>query len=705
MLYRIISLLYVCASFVLAQCPVGSVPNRQSRDLADRTHVIECIRRSDGLLVLPDFPGPLISTNYNFAPISRSTPMKGGAAFTLNVSPCPEGVNGTNTNHWLYLQDSTGVSEAVLITGGTCTSGKPVGTIVFTPANSHTGAWTIASATAGIQEASYVGSNVYVPAGTYTVSTISPPAAFNLECAGQKLTVLKPRADASSIFSFIGPDKVMMWDVSNCGFDGTDFADLNTVKGFSVLNNRYAGFYHVQSHASFRHLTFNNVYWAFYLDRADRISIQDITAYNNTTTYIGSSDPLSISFDTRVSGYHHNSIDSGPGSVSPWPAGTHGLIVVENAIGTIIDGFENGGAATNVYGIWIKGWVEAALVSNSTIVATAAGIKLDKVGSRAPTWTRISNTHIDSCLTIACIDLNGAALTQITGSMLSQTGLYKLPGVYIHNTAYGTTIGGNIFQAFVTHSIHAAAGTSQLGVFSNYFQNAIGATGIYLAAGTSRYSVTGNHWESTTAAVAIEDAAVDGYSEIRDNRLPDGTSRVEQTRTVQRYNWTNEGMEIGSLSMPGQNIYDHHTSGNNIDYDTRVLYAGGDGTIGSGSITVYASALTTVGQNVNTLATGTAPFVVASTTPVNNLTGQLLARNAAGIQQTNARSVYGTCTLGTNCVVTFAGASAWTAANSYVCTATDQTAAQPVKVVNTSNSVVTFTGTGTDVVAYACFGS
>lgn len=57
----------------------------------------------------------------------------------------------------------------------------------------------------------------------------------------------------------------------------------------------------------------------------------------------------------------------------------------------------------------------------------------------------------------------------------------------------------------------------------------------------------------------------------------------------------------------------------------------------------------------------------------------------------------GTCTLGTNCAVTFT--SAYAAAP--VCTATDTTAAAAVKVVTTTTTA-TFTGTGTDVIGYHC---
>ena len=63
------------------------------------------------------------------------------------------------------------------------------------------------------------------------------------------------------------------------------------------------------------------------------------------------------------------------------------------------------------------------------------------------------------------------------------------------------------------------------------------------------------------------------------------------------------------------------------------------------------------------------------------------------------------CTLGTDCAVTFAGIAAFSAATSYHCAATDQTAAAAVKVVNTSATVATFTGTGTDVLGYVCVGN
>jgi len=110
-------------------------------------------------------------------------------------------------------------------------------------------------------------------------------------------------------------------------------------------------------------------------------------------------------------------------------------------------------------------------------------------------------------------------------------------------------------------------------------------------------------------------------------------------------------------------------------------------------------------QFTSTLATGTAPFAITSTTPVPNLSATPTTYNAAGTQQTNAHIVEGTCTLGTSCAITLTGAAVFTGAASYACTAEDTTAIAATRVVQASGSSVTFTGTGTDVLVYHCVGN
>jgi hypothetical protein len=91
---------------------------------------------------------------------------------TTTLSPVPQGVNGSDTNHQLYINDisTPANSEVVTITGGSAVSGASSGTVIFTCAHTHTGSWTIGTATAGIQEAIntsplYGCANLYMPTG------------------------------------------------------------------------------------------------------------------------------------------------------------------------------------------------------------------------------------------------------------------------------------------------------------------------------------------------------------------------------------------------------------------------------------------------------------------------------------------------------------------------------------------------------------
>lgn len=116
----------------------------------------------------------LSSADFNFpsqAPGGTLT-MAVGASPTL--TPCPLGLNGADSNHYLYISGGVGSAEAVLVTGGTCTSGASTGTVTFTPANNHSGAWTITSATQGIQEAI-----CYLPAADNVVRIPSTAVTLN----------------------------------------------------------------------------------------------------------------------------------------------------------------------------------------------------------------------------------------------------------------------------------------------------------------------------------------------------------------------------------------------------------------------------------------------------------------------------------------------------------------------------------------------
>lgn len=89
--------------------------------------------------------------------------LTGGISNTITLAPCPYGVKGTNTHFPIRISGGTGTAEAIETSGGTCTGdGATSGTLIFTPANSHTGAFTVATANAGILEMYFY----YVSAGT-----------------------------------------------------------------------------------------------------------------------------------------------------------------------------------------------------------------------------------------------------------------------------------------------------------------------------------------------------------------------------------------------------------------------------------------------------------------------------------------------------------------------------------------------------------
>jgi hypothetical protein len=119
-------------------------------------------------------PVDLISSDYDFAALTPGGALSPGSN-TITLTPVPKGVNGSDAHHYLYISGGTGTAEAVLITGGTAVSGAASGTVIVTCANAHSGAWTIKSATVGIQEAVQIfqtaatGGRVLIPAGGFGI--------------------------------------------------------------------------------------------------------------------------------------------------------------------------------------------------------------------------------------------------------------------------------------------------------------------------------------------------------------------------------------------------------------------------------------------------------------------------------------------------------------------------------------------------------
>lgn len=108
----------------------------------------------------------------------------------------------------------------------------------------------------------------------------------------------------------------------------------------------------------------------------------------------------------------------------------------------------------------------------------------------------------------------------------------------------------------------------------------------------------------------------------------------------------------------------------------------------------------------STVATGTAPFVVASTTPVANLHANPVAYNTSGTQQVGAKAVSGSVTLaGGAATVTLSGNAVFTSPTSYQCAPNNNSASNFARISNVSGSSFTVTGTGTDTIGFICVGN
>src|SRR5882757_4092826 len=92
------------------------------------------------------------ATDFQFT-LTSTTDLTTAGAKTVTLTSCPAGVRGDEADYWVYVA-GTGTAEAAKVTGGTCVGDGNAGTLQFTTVNGHATGYTIASASAGIAEAS-----------------------------------------------------------------------------------------------------------------------------------------------------------------------------------------------------------------------------------------------------------------------------------------------------------------------------------------------------------------------------------------------------------------------------------------------------------------------------------------------------------------------------------------------------------------------
>jgi len=275
-------------------------------------------------------------------------------------------------------------------------------------------------------------------------------------------------------------------------------------------------------------------------------------------------------------------------------------------------------------------------------------------------------------------------------------------GMYTRITSYSAAMFGRQFANSWTFFDWPSSGTQPLNrwTFTGGPMTAAGGFSNDVWSGTAwinafnMYQSSFGSWFSISAPAANKQAALNllnpnyplGWSTLLDNN----------TGNYQIYN-ANTGVNATALS---------------IDWTTSVVTAANgfsgalNGTVGA--TTAAAGKFTTLsasGQFTSTETIGTAPFVVASTTPVANLTGQVLLYNHSGTQLTNAHCLMDSCVLGSTCSVTLTGASVFTTSTSYTVACQDNTAIDACNVVQSSGSAFAITGNSTDTIRYLACGN
>lgn len=147
----------------------------------------------------------------------------------------------------------------------------------------------------------------------------------------------------------------------------------------------------------------------------------------------------------------------------------------------------------------------------------------------------------------------------------------------------GTTIVGLFLN--LTASISA-----QTYAFDNVFTGAF-AGGVFNDAGGSAVFRGNNNADNAqnvelfSRSIHTEaNLTVDGATTLTGAAALNGPTTINGSVII-----ASQSLEMGSLTVAGSVFYDAHSSGNNIDYDSRWIYTGGNATVGQGSAQLIAS--------------------------------------------------------------------------------------------------------------------
>ena len=440
----------------------------------------------------------LIASNFDFSQAPGGN-LNASSPATVTLAPCPSGVNGSNTNHFLRILDSVAGNENVLITGGSCTSGASSGTVQFTPSLSHTSAnWTLVSASDGIQEAVWEagqGKFVYLDGNFNVWATISIPSTSVTIVGkghGNSGSRIIPQNTTLTIFNFDPAVGFTRFRAESFEVNGT-LLGSNTVtvfKGTNVLD------------VYFNHLFFENTLEAFHLD-GESITIRDTTIRGTVTAFFGDETGSDRSFNVLIDGWQQT-LAGLPYNTSVPPITFQR--VVAGAIRNVLFRDLNNLAT---YAIVLTNACEGTQVTDSILVNSKGGILLEEttVGleTKAADWTLIDNVLCDQMGTI-CVDIEGnAKFTTVNQLYDTNPDAGARAGVLLRSSGFttGTSITQSVFQNMVTGytGIEVGAGVKWFVLSGNFFWGNVGSSIVVDPGSSNRYVITHNFLDGVASFI------------------------------------------------------------------------------------------------------------------------------------------------------------------------------------------------------------
>ncbi|WP_244120335.1 glycoside hydrolase family 55 protein [Burkholderia gladioli] len=510
----------------------------------------------------------------------------------------------------------------------------------------------VADSTACIQAALNSGAKtVYIPAGQYRESGLTLPQIQGFTLYGD------------------GPNSVLIQT------------------GGSISYPAIAGSFTFDSHSTIRDLKFDGTAG---------------TANTLDTTFAQTLDLLNLAFNNVPVGYSSIKIDGNPTTsvymhdvrlknirIYSTTAGKAGIELGAFASDSTIDGFiMNGGFVVN-YCIYANPGAQTTMVQNSH--PYNASINVVRLAGNNNDFGFAGNT-IDNALGDVFY-IKNSSHTRISSTWIESINSFQR-GLVLDGSSNNTAMGLSCQTYGVSNAtscvaeINGASGNqifgAQLDSASNYSTpfNLTGASSFYQSVNS------GNSLSPMSAAAGSSPAlaAIGSDATIPVTLSPKGGGAVQMklsnSATASFYSDT-----ASELAVEAYNTASAGTKFNiNLTkYGGRLLVGGtDDGTnklqVG-GSAAVYG----------NLAATGTGAMPLYST---------------AGAAANAPHMVKGTATLASGAAtVTLTGAAAYTSSTSYACTAIDTTAANAVRVSQTSGTSFALIGTGTDVVQFLCAGN